>query len=229
MSIELDSVVLSTLIGRCEITRTSATVTRRERERERHRREILAVALDVFSRKGFEGATMAEIAEQAEFAVGTLYRFFADKETLYRALLLETAHDFESELFAALDVPGTEIEKIGRFIEVKARLIVRHLPAARLYFAQTTGTFISPIMGFDCELRAMYARLLDRLESVIREGIRKKILADLTPRALTLGLEGVSNSFLTALIEQPDEYAADDIAALSKRIFFERIALTATA
>jgi TetR/AcrR family transcriptional regulator len=202
------------------------TMTRRERERQRHRREILAVALDVFSRKGFEGTTMAEIAGQAEFAVGTLYKFFKDKEALYRALLLETAHEFERELFAALDAPGTEIEKLERFLEAKARMILRHIPAARLYFAQTTGTFISPIMGFDRELRALYAKLLDRLESVIRDGIRKKLLANVRPRALTLGLEGISNAFLTASIERPEEYSAEEMAALAKRIFFERVGLT---
>lgn len=203
----------------------TATMTRRERERQRHRREILAVALEVFSSKGFEGATMAGIAEQAEFAVGTLYRFFKDKQALYRALLLETAHDFERELFAALDAPGTEIEKLERFIEAKARTILRHIPAARLYFAQTTGTFISPIMGFDRELRALYARLFERLESVIRDGIRKKRLAAVDPRALTLGLEGLSNAFMTALIERPDEYSAVEMAELTKRIFFGRIDL----
>ena len=203
----------------------STTMTRREREKERHRREILAVALEVFSRKGFEGATMAEIAGQAEFAVGTLYKFFKDKEALYRALLMDTAHEFERELFAALDAPGTEIEKIERFVETKARVILRHIPAARLYFAQTTGAFISPIMGFDRELRAMYTRLFTRLESIIRDGIRKKLLANLPPRSLALGLEGVSNSFLTALIERPDEFSAEEMAALTKRIFFDRVAL----
>ena len=166
----------------------TTALTRRERERQRHRREILAAALEVFSRKGFEGATMAEIARQAEFAVGTLYKFFKDKQALYRALLLDSAREFERELLAALDAPGTEIEKIERYIETKARVILRHIPAARLYFAQSAGTFISPLMGFDRELRAMYARLFERLVSVMRVGMRKKMLADLPPRALALGL-----------------------------------------
>ena len=170
---------------------------------------------------------MAGIAEQAEFAVGTLYRFFKDKEALYRALLLDTARDFERELFAALDAPGTELEKLERYVETKSRMILRHIPAARLYFAQTTGTFISPIMGFDRELRALYAKLLERLESVVRDGIRKKLLANVEPRALALGLEGISNAFLTALIERPDDYSAEKMAALTKRIFFGRLDLTA--
>lgn len=207
----------------------TTALTRRERERQRHRREILAAALEVFSRKGFEGATMAEIARQAEFAVGTLYKFFKDKQALYRALLLDSAREFERELLAALDAPGTEIEKIERYIETKARVILRHIPAARLYFAQSAGTFISPLMGFDRELRAMYARLFERLVSVMRVGMRKKMLADLPPRALALGLEGVSNSFLTALIEQPEEYAAEEISTFIKRIFFEGVALAGRA
>ena len=90
----------------------SAKLTRRERERQRYRREILTVALNLFSRKGFEKTTMAQIAEQAEFAVGTLYKFFEDKETLYRALILDTMRDFERELSAALKAPGTGVRRV---------------------------------------------------------------------------------------------------------------------
>ncbi|RKY64298.1 MAG: TetR/AcrR family transcriptional regulator, partial [Candidatus Latescibacterota bacterium] len=47
--------------------------TRREREREAHRREILEAAGRVFARKGFAGATMDEIAQEAEFSKAALY------------------------------------------------------------------------------------------------------------------------------------------------------------
>ena len=61
-------------------------VSRRERERQGHRREILAAAVKLFSRKGFEKTTMADVAAEAEFAVGTLYKFFKDKQELYRTI-----------------------------------------------------------------------------------------------------------------------------------------------
>ena len=205
-----------------------AKASRRDRERERHRREILAAALNLFSRKGFADTTMAEIAAQAEFAVGTLYRFFKDKEALYHALIADTVREFAQAASAAIETPGTEIEKLERYIETKARLFVQHIPAARLYFAQTALAVYSPALGLDRDVRAIYEGVVDRLESIIRNAVRKKLLVDVEPRLLLLGLEGVSNAFLPALIDRPDDFSAEEMATATKRIFFERVRLKAT-
>lgn len=202
-----------------------AKTSRRQREKERHRQEVLKAALDLFSYKGFERTTMAEIAEQAEFAVGTLYKLFKDKEALYRALILDTIQEYEQALTAALKTPGTEIEKLERYIETKAALFVRHIPTARLYFAQTAGAGLLPTAGLEAEARDMHQRLMKRVEAVLRGGIRKKRLADIDPKMLTLGLEGVSNVFLGELIERPEDFTADEITALTKRMFFDRVRL----
>jgi AcrR family transcriptional regulator len=48
---------------------------------------VLAAAFEVFAAKGFDGATMAEIAAAAEVSKRTLYERYADKADLFRALL----------------------------------------------------------------------------------------------------------------------------------------------
>ena len=45
------------------------------------------------------------------------------------------------------------------------------------------------------------------------------------PKMLVVGLEGVCNVFLSELIERPDDFTADEIAALTKRMFFDRVRL----
>ena len=202
--------------------------SRRDRERERHRHEILMAALNLFSRKGFADTTMAEIAAQAEFAVGTLYRFFKDKQTLYHALIADTVREFAQAASAAIETPGTEIEKLERYIETKARLFVQHIPAARLYFAQTALAMYSPALGLDRDVRAIYDGVVDRLESIIRNAVRKKLLVDVEPQMLLLGLEGVSNAFLPALMDRPDDFSAEEMATATTRIFFVRVRLKAT-
>ena len=203
----------------------AAKLSRRERELQRHRREVLEAALNLFSHEGFERTTMAEIAEQAEFAVGTLYKLFKDKQALYRALILDTVQEYVQALTAALKAPGTEIEKLERYIETKAALFVRHIPTARLYFAQTAGARFLPTGGLDAEARPIHQRLIKRVEAVLRSGIRKKRFTNIDPKMLTLGLEGVSNVFLGELIERPDDFTADEMAALIKRMFFDRVRL----
>ena len=203
----------------------AAQPTRRERERQQHRREILAVALDLFSLKGFEKTAMADIAEQAEFAVGTLYKLFEDKNALYRALILDAVERFTQALTAVLTTPGSELERLARYIETKATLFAQNIPTARLYFAQTTGAGFLPTAGLDQEARAIYEKVLSMLEAVFRSGIRKKLIANIDPKMLVLGLEGLSNAFVFELIERPDDLPAETMADLSKTIFFERIHL----
>lgn len=65
------------------------TKERREREREGRKRAILEAAKVVFFSKGFQSATMDQIAEAAELSKGTVYAYFANKEDLYVTILLE--------------------------------------------------------------------------------------------------------------------------------------------
>ena len=61
---------------------------RKEREKERRRQQIIVAAKRVFSGKGFNKATMEDIAKEAELSPGTLYLYFKNKEELYASLSL---------------------------------------------------------------------------------------------------------------------------------------------
>ena len=68
-----------------------AELPRKEREKLQHKEEILTVALKLFSDRGFHNVSMQEIAEESEFSVGTLYKFFESKESLFAALMKSCA------------------------------------------------------------------------------------------------------------------------------------------
>lgn len=61
--------------------------TRRERERRERRVSILDAAREVFAEKGFDQATMGDIAAAAELSKGTLYLYFKSKDALFIALV----------------------------------------------------------------------------------------------------------------------------------------------
>jgi TetR/AcrR family transcriptional regulator len=58
-----------------------------ERIRARNERRILRAATDIFSRKGFDGTRIAEIAEGAELPKANVYYYFPSKEDIYRAVI----------------------------------------------------------------------------------------------------------------------------------------------
>ena len=49
--------------------------------------ELLQAAAAVFQERGFEAATMAEIAARADAKIGSLYRFFPNKDAVADALM----------------------------------------------------------------------------------------------------------------------------------------------
>src|SRR5262245_43374599 len=69
-----------------------STVTRLERARPQARavvtrRRVLQAAESLFSRRGYEATSMADVAERAGVGVGTLYHHFPDKRALLLALI----------------------------------------------------------------------------------------------------------------------------------------------
>lgn len=61
---------------------------RKEREKEKRIKDIVSAAEDVFFSKGYENASMDEIAAKAELSKGTLYIYFKSKEELFFAFIL---------------------------------------------------------------------------------------------------------------------------------------------
>ena len=96
----------------------AARLPKRERGKQRVA-ALLQAAGDVFGEKGYEAATMTEIAASAGAAIGSLYRFFPTKEALADALvarygesLLDAFADIEARA-AALSPDGLAEALIG--------------------------------------------------------------------------------------------------------------------
>jgi AcrR family transcriptional regulator len=67
----------------------SAARLTREQSRARTRQQLLEAAAEVFSERGFYGASVEEIAERAGYTRGAFYAHFAGKDDAFLALLDE--------------------------------------------------------------------------------------------------------------------------------------------
>lgn len=73
---------------------------------------ILQTASALFAEKGYDGVTMTEIAARSNTAIGSLYRFFPNKENLADALLKRYGDRIDAEL-AALAQKAAQIPLEG--------------------------------------------------------------------------------------------------------------------
>jgi len=195
--------------------------SRKEREYLRHRQEILRTALELFSQRGFHNVSMHEIAEKSEFAVGTLYKFFSNKEDLYRALIIDISKMFHSSLMAALTTSGNELEKIKACVEAKIKVFLDNLDYVRLYLAETRGAGFNVKAGLDTDIKVSYEEFVKKLARVFEKGIKKGLFKKFDSYLLAVALNGISNAFLFQHLECPDAHPFD--ADLIINIFFEQI------
>jgi TetR/AcrR family transcriptional regulator, cholesterol catabolism regulator len=72
---------------------------------ERTRGELLEVARKLFLEHGYEGTSMARLAEEAQVAPNTLYWYFADKDALLVEVLNATMLKMSSEYLARMTEP----------------------------------------------------------------------------------------------------------------------------
>ena len=97
-------------------TAASAEVPVRRRDAERTREEILEVAAGEFSRQGYAGARVDEIAAKTRTTKRMIYYYFGGKEQLYIAVL-ERAYSVIRTAEARLDVkhldPVAAIRKLA--------------------------------------------------------------------------------------------------------------------
>src|SRR5829696_10515093 len=84
----------------------SQALSRREQRRLQHqdlsRNQLLDAAEEVFGRKGFHETTLKEVAELAEFSVGSVYSFFQNKVDLFLNVFLRRGDEFMVAMRAAL-------------------------------------------------------------------------------------------------------------------------------
>jgi AcrR family transcriptional regulator len=75
------------------------------------RRQILEGARQVFLARGFDGASMGEIAKVAGVSKGTLYVYFDSKESLFAALTTEEKQGLAEVLFK-LDAEDPDVRSV---------------------------------------------------------------------------------------------------------------------
>ncbi len=146
---------------------------KRQRRKDDRPGEIVIAALSVFAEAGFNSARMEDVASAAQVSKGTVFRYFASKNELFKAVvhaylgprlttwreLVNTAEGPTGELLEALmlqwwrDTGSTPAAAISRIFIQEAR----HIPDVAEYYEQTV---IQP--GRDI------------LHSILERGVRRK-------------------------------------------------------
>jgi AcrR family transcriptional regulator len=186
--------------------KVEAGLSRKERERLRHRREILAAAERVFTRKGYHSATIEEIAQEAEFAVGTIYNFFTGKEGLYECILHQRMSVFIDTLDTVLEGVDSPVVAIERLIDLRLAQLEEHWALFRMFFESLPqGRFgTRKALSESCtELHDHYTR---RVRLLLEQGCGQGLFSAGDPLCLALAMDGAINEFIAYWLYRESEH-----------------------
>ena len=106
------------------------------RKRQRRINEILEVAAEVLSERGYYNTSLEEIADRLDLAKASLYHYFDSKESLLTACLGAVAEEAIRRLTAIASDGGTAPERLRGLIIEQLRIITVEYPElARLFLA----------------------------------------------------------------------------------------------
>ena len=185
---------------------------------------MLGTALELFSAKGYHNVTMHEIAEKAEFAIGTLYKFFENKEDLYKAILLDLGDQFEDALLRAIEETDDELDKIRNYIRVKVETFGANLPIVRLFLAERKGASFNIKARLDDRLQERYLCVLKKLAAIFEEGLGKgRFQKKADPFHLALALDSSIDAFLLLWLKDPEQYPFPEDPNVFLNLFFDNL------
>jgi AcrR family transcriptional regulator len=174
--------------------------TSRRLTAEQRRRQLVAVALELFAQRGYRSTTMDDIAEAAGVTKPLLYQHFSSKRALYLELVDSIAQDLLVAIGRAVMHAEGPRQQVELGFAAYFRLVVSHEAEFRLLYGRDHAD--------DFEL----GRALRAVEDAIAEAIDPLIDAGLDAdhrRLLAYGIVGMAEGASRRFIAQRPDSAAE--------------------
>jgi AcrR family transcriptional regulator len=169
------------------------------------REQILDVAIQVFGRAGYYGASMNDIADAAGVTKPVLYQHFPSKRALFVELLADVGRQLLDELTEATSRANTGRERVEEGFSAYFRFVTNNRAAFRLLF------------GASARNDPEFARIVDEVLHDAADAISQLIEIEGTAehrRVLAHALVGVAEATSRHALTDPDaSHDADELAA----------------
>ncbi len=171
-------------------------ISRKEREYRVHREEILSAAEKAFAAKGFFSTAMSDIAREAEFGTGTLYKYFKSKEELYFTLIEEKVEKINRLVKNKLSQQASAVERINGALALQFEFFEQNRDFFRIYISERNRFEWTVKDELGKGLHEKMVAYINILGQVMRQGVEEGEFRPLNPMDLAHALVGIVNSFI---------------------------------
>jgi AcrR family transcriptional regulator len=174
---------------------TGPRAQRQAQHRQLSREHILDAAEAVFARKGFHDATMREIATAAEFSVGSMYSFFADKDDVFVQIYVRRGAQFMDGMRAALAAPGSARDSMHRLADFQVQFFRDHANFGRLFLRASGATLGDLGSKVEHTIAENYTEAMALQAKLFRAGQESGELRDGDPEVLAMLFSGLLSAY----------------------------------
>ena len=171
------------------------TEDRKARDRRLREEDFMKAAATLFAEKGYEQTSMEDIAKAADYATGTIYRYFESKEKLYYQILLEKGRMYFGDIQAVISGNEGPLEKIESYIRGKVHFIFENGVFMQIYLKEILsqkGGCRKPPQELEEEFELLLSGLRETIKEGMAAGVFQKQDMDLTVTVLTRVVHEVS-------------------------------------
>ena len=161
------------------------------KRRDKLETTILAAATRLFAERGFEGTSIAAVAEHAGISKQNLLYYFPAKQDLYRRVLDDVLDDWLERMQHLAEAEGAPADVLRAYVAAKLRFSREQPWASRVYAMEVIGG----AAFYGAQIRERVVPLLRRDIEVFERWIREGRIAPVNATHLLFALWAMTQSY----------------------------------
>jgi len=180
------------------------------------RERIMSSAMRVFASKGFNGAKVSDIADDAGVADGTIYLYFKSKDDLLINLFEDRMERVNANLREAIDTESTAVARLKRIVKLHLELVEQNRDMAEVISVELrqSSKFIREYSN------PKFAEFLRTIAGAVVEGQRTgELRTGIDPYVFARALFGALDEIALAwLVKHPGSKASIELPRAAEQL-----------
>ena len=172
-------------------------------KKETKRTAMMQAAVRIFADKGYQAATVRDIVNAADVAIGTFYFYFPDKETLFLHLYEETGDFVLHTVQQGLNSRMTYPRQVQAAVQAYVNIAVFEPAIVQLLLVGGVGALPS----LTEKQAAFREKLIQMWQRLISDALDRDVILPQNDRRTAEGVAGAIDEVVLNLISQPDSEA----------------------
>jgi len=178
---------------------------------------ILSAALEVFSEKGIEAASIDDIRQRSQASVGSIYHHFGNKEGIAAALFALGLDDYWERIKASLAPADNAEYAIHAIVSTHLHWIVQQPDMARYLFARRQAVSAEHDDAIRQHTAAHFKEVFDKLKPWFKQGVLRRLPVELYGPILLGPAQELARNWLGGRIAIDPLGAVDELSGAAWR------------